>query len=114
MFKLMDKKIITILPKLFLLNWSYGYLKFTRSGALHFMQPEQIFVCILLVLIVLFLSITIAIVSTKIYDKRDNFNFEIVNFPFVDAPFPMVYTFGKFCFARVCSNFDDFNNRNKF
>ena len=25
------------------------------------------------------------IVSTKIYDKRDNFDFEIVNFPFLDG-----------------------------
>ena len=30
----------------------------------------------------LHLSISNDIVSTKIYDKRDNFNFEIVNFPF--------------------------------
>ena len=27
-------------------------------------------------------SISNDIVSTKIYDKRDNFNFEVVNFPF--------------------------------
>ena len=31
------------------------------------------------------LSITNAIVSFKIYDKRDEFNFEIVNFPFIDG-----------------------------
>ena len=30
----------------------------------------------------LHLLISIGIVSTKIYDKRDNFDFEIVNFPF--------------------------------
>ena len=30
------------------------------------------------------LSITNGIVSTKIYDKRDDFNFEIVRFPFLD------------------------------
>ena len=29
------------------------------------------------------LSITNGIVSSKIYDKRDDFNFEIVNFPFI-------------------------------
>ena len=37
------------------------------------------------------------IVSTKIYDKRDDFNFEIVIFHFLMdmflAPLPMVYTF---------------------
>ena len=30
------------------------------------------------------LSITNGIVSSKIYDKRDDFNFDIVNFPFLD------------------------------
>ena len=31
------------------------------------------------------LSITNGIVSSKIYDKRDNFNFKKVNFPFLDG-----------------------------
>ena len=43
------------------------------------------------------LTITNGIVSTKIDDKRDAFNFEIVNFPLlhkdVPRPLPMVYTF---------------------
>ena len=43
------------------------------------------------------LSITKGIVSTKIYDKRDDFNFEIVNVPFLDGEVPrslsMVCTF---------------------
>ena len=33
----------------------------------------------------LHLSISNDIVSTKIYDKRDDFGFEIVNFPFLDG-----------------------------
>ena len=33
----------------------------------------------------LHLSISNGIVSTKIYDKRDDFDFEIVNFPFLDG-----------------------------
>ena len=41
------------------------------------------------------LSITNGIVSSKIYDKRVDFNFEIINFPFliemILAPLPMVY-----------------------
>ena len=41
--------------------------------------------------------ITNGIVSSKIYDKRDEFNFEIVNFPFLDGDVPrspsMVYIF---------------------
>ena len=43
------------------------------------------------------LSITNCIVSSKMYDKRDDFNFETVNFPFLDGnvptPLPMVYIF---------------------
>ena len=34
------------------------------------------------------LSITNGIVSSKIYGKRDDFNFEIVNFPFLDGDVP--------------------------
>ena len=34
------------------------------------------------------LSITNGIVSSKIYDKRDDFDFEIVNFPFLDGDVP--------------------------
>ena len=33
----------------------------------------------------LHLSISNDIVSTKMYDKRDDFDFEIVNFPFLDG-----------------------------
>ena len=36
----------------------------------------------------LYLSISNAIVSTKIYDKRADFDFEIVNFPFLDGDVP--------------------------
>ena len=65
------------------------------------------------------LSITNGIVSSKIYDKRDDFNFEIVNFPFLDEDVPRspsysVYMSQLIRFARVCSNVDDFNNRNLF
>ena len=65
------------------------------------------------------LSITNGIVSSKIYDKRDDFNFEIVNFPFLDGDVPGspsydVYISQLIGFARVCSNVDDFNNRNCF
>ena len=33
-------------------------------------------------------SISNDIVSIKIYDKRDDFDFEIVNFPFLDGDIP--------------------------
>ena len=40
------------------------------------------------------LSITNGIVSSKIYDKRDDFNFEIVNFPFLDGDVPRSPSYG--------------------
>ena len=65
------------------------------------------------------LSITNAIVFSKIYDKRDEFNFEIVNFPFLDGDVPRSPSYGVYLsqlirFARMCSNVDDFNKRNLF
>ena len=65
------------------------------------------------------LSKTNGIVSSKIYDKRDDFNFEIVNFPFLDGDIPRSPSYGVYIsqlirFARVCSNVDDFNNINLF
>ena len=36
----------------------------------------------------LHLSISNDIVSAKIYDKRDDFDFELVNFPFLDGDVP--------------------------
>ena len=65
------------------------------------------------------LSITNGIVSSKIYDKRDDFDSEIVNFPFLDGDVPRSPSYGVYIsqlirFARVCSNVDDFNNRYLF
>ena len=36
------------------------------------------------------------IVSTKIYDKRDNLDFEIVNFPFLDGDVPRSTSYGVY------------------
>ena len=65
------------------------------------------------------LSITNGIVSTIIYDKWEEFDFEIVNFPFLDGDVPCSPSYGVYIlqfirFARVCSRVDDFNNRNTF
>ena len=66
----------------------------------------------------LHLSISNHIVSTKIYDKRDDFDFEIVNFPFLDGNVPRFTTYGVhisqfFLFARASCHVADFNTRNK-
>ena len=65
------------------------------------------------------LSITNGTVSSKIYDKQDDFNFEIVIFPFLDGDVPLspskgVYISQLIRFARVCSKVDDFSNSNLF
>ena len=56
----------------------------------------------------LHLSISNDIVSTKIYDKRDDFDFEIVNFPFLDGDVPRSTSYGVYIsqlirFARASS-----------
>ena len=65
----------------------------------------------------LHLSIVDGFVSCKIYHKRDDFDFEIVNFPFLDGDVPRAASYGVYMsqlirFAKV-SNVTDFNTRNK-
>ena len=65
----------------------------------------------------LHLSISNDIVSTKIYDKRDDFHF-VVNFPFINGDVPRSTSYGVnisqlIRFARASSYITDFNTRNK-
>ena len=62
----------------------------------------------------LHLSISNGFVSSKIYDKRDDFDFDIVNFPFLDGDVPRSTSYGVYIsqlirFARVSSHVVDFN-----
>ena len=57
-------------------------------------------------------------VSFKIYNKRDDFDFDIVNFPLLDVDVPRrpsyeVYISQVIRFARVCSHVEEFNASNK-
>ena len=66
----------------------------------------------------LHLSISSGFMCTKIYDKRDDFDFNIVNFPFLDGDVPRSPSYGVYIsqlirFARVSSHVSDFNARNK-
>ena len=62
----------------------------------------------------LHLSIVDGFVSCKIYDKRDDFDFEIVNFPSLDGDVPRAASYGELIrFARVSSHVTYFNTRNK-
>ena len=50
------------------------------------------------------LAITNGTVSSKIYDKRDDFNSKIIIFHFLMllAPLPLVFTFRSLFVLRVC------------
>ena len=57
-------------------------------------------------------------VKTKIDDKRDYFDLDIVNFPFLDGDVPHLTSCGVYIsqltrFARVSRPVDDFNTSNK-
>ena len=58
-------------------------------------------------------------VSAKLYEKRDDFNFEKVHFYFLDGNVPCSFSWGVYISqhihsARVYSNVSDMNNRNTF
>ena len=58
------------------------------------------------------------IVATKIFDKRDDFDFEIVNFPFLVGDCPRSTSYGVYIsqlihFARSSTYVADFNTRSE-
>ena len=66
----------------------------------------------------LHLSISDGFVKTNIYDKQDDFGFDIVIFLFPDCDFPRSTPYGDYIsqlirFARASSHVDDVNTRNK-
>ena len=55
-------------------------------------------------------------ISTSIFDKRDAFDFPIVNFPNLSGNIPLKSSYGVFIgelvrYARACTYFDDFKQR---
>ena len=65
----------------------------------------------------LLLSISNGFVSSKIYDTRDDFDFEIVFFSILDGDVPRstsdgVYIYQLFRFVKVSSHVTDFNAGN--
>ena len=64
------------------------------------------------------LSISNDIVLTKIYDKRDDFDFVIVDFPLLDGDVSRYASYGVYIsqlirFARASRHVADLNTRNK-
>ena len=56
--------------------------------------------------------------STRLYDKRDHFDFHIVNFPFLSSNIPSGPSYGVYIsqlirYARCCSHYEDFRYRHK-
>ena len=54
--------------------------------------------------------------STAVYDKRDNFNFKIVNFPHLDSNIPCKPAYGVYIsqlvrIGRICSDLEQFKER---
>ena len=67
----------------------------------------------------LHLSISYGFVTSKMYSKRDDFDFAIVKFPFLDGDVPHRPSYGVYIselmlFVTECSIVDDVNARNKF
>ena len=65
-----------------------------------------------------YLYIDIGKLATRLCDKRDDFNFPIVNFPFLSinipsAPAYCVYVSQLIRYARACSNYQDFMQHGK-
>ena len=55
---------------------------------------------------------------TKLYDKRDDFDFHIVNFPFLSSNIPSSPSYGVYIsqlirYARCCSYYDDLEYHHK-
>ena len=60
----------------------------------------------------LLLSVSNGLLSTKLYDKRDDFDFRIVNFPFISSNIPESPAYGVYIsqlirYARACSSYCD-------
>ena len=65
-----------------------------------------------------YLYIDNGMLTTRLYDKRDDFNFPIVNVPFLSSNSPSAPVYGVYVsqsirYARACSNYQDFMERGK-
>ena len=108
---------------MYVMHYRFSWTIFILDLVLSYTDKTLVFRCVQIVLLLLLsLDLNLSnhnyIVSTKIYDKRDDFNFDIVNFPFLDGDVPQLPSYGVYIskpirFARASSHVTDFNNRNK-
>ena len=64
----------------------------------------------------LFLEVRQNKLHTKLYDKRDDFNFEIINFPYITSNIPSGPAYGVYIsqllrYCRACDSYEDFHVR---
>ena len=64
-----------------------------------------------------FLDLNIKVIHTSVYDKRDDFGFPIVNFPWLSGDVPRLPSYGIYIlqlvrFARCCTSVLDFHSQN--
>ena len=64
-------------------------------------------------------NVTDGTLSTKLYDKRDDFDFRVVNFPYIcsnipESPAYSVYISQFIRYARACSSCGDFVDRGSY
>jgi len=57
-----------------------------------------------------------ATLTTKLYDKRDDFNFLIVNYPFLESNIPSYPSYGVYMsqlirYSRTCDSYQDYIHR---
>ena len=60
----------------------------------------------------------VCFISTRLYDKRDDFDFHIVNFSYLSSNIPSGPSYGVYIsqlirYAQCCSHYDDFRYRHK-
>ena len=66
----------------------------------------------------LFVQIRQNTLYTKLYDKRDDFNFEIINFPYLSSNIPSAPAYGVYIsqllrYSRACDSYEDFRVRHR-
>ena len=64
----------------------------------------------------LFIEIRQHALYTKLYDKRDVFNFQIINFPYLSSNIPSAPAYGVYVsqllrYCRACDSYNDFQER---
>ena len=62
------------------------------------------------------LNLRNGVISSSIFDKRDAFDFDIVNFPTLSGNIPIKNSYGVFIgeavrYARACTYYEDFKKR---